>query len=183
MRTFSAPADLELHGTICLAFINNLQSDRLVPILEKHGLDHIDPTAWYSANEFMQTLNDLVKVGDFSSSFTAIGMEVGRIVDMPLQTSNPTLEDALHAWDLAYKGSHRNHHDSIGSVEVEVVNKKHYKTIHTHLYPDDFSYGIMYGFAKRFLPAGTEFSIYYDPNLPQRDHDLAPSTVIHIDWE
>lgn len=185
MRTFTAPPNLELIGVMASTFINNMQNDLTRPIIKQYGMENLDPNTWYPASIFMDTMNQLVKTGtNFSSAFVAIGMEIGKTLPIPPELQNATLGEILTAvWDAGYKAVHRNHHDNIGSIKVEKVSDKHYKTIHDHLYPDDFSYGIAYGFCKRFLPQGVHFKVYYDPNLPQRDNHNADITVIHIQWE
>jgi hypothetical protein len=52
------------------------------------------------------------------------------------------------------------------------------------VYPDDMSYGILYGYARRFLPPGTKFKVYYDPDVLPRDQGGSENyTIIHISWE
>lgn len=180
MPKYSAPPEVELSGITAISFVANIQRDETIPILARHGLADIDPNSWYPAHKFMDALSDLSELGNMSSNFVAIGMEVAKLTPFPEHVK--TLEDVLLAWDDAYKTVHRNHHNNIGSVKLEKLGDTHFITIHDHLYPDDFSYGIVYGFANRFLPAGTDFRVSYDPDLPQRDRDGAKTTVIHISW-
>jgi hypothetical protein len=185
MRKLTAPPDVEIIGLMANAYIHNLQNKDTLPIFEKYGMTDIDLNTWYPANQFMDALNEMVASGkNYSSAFVAIGMEIGKTLPMPPELANPTLGDVLTlVWDAGYKAVHRNHDGNIGGVATEKINDKHYKTIHTHLYFDDMSYGIAYAFAKRFLPEGTHFTVYYDPDLPQRDMDDAETTVLHIKWE
>ncbi|HRF98075.1 MAG TPA: hypothetical protein PLZ51_22870 [Aggregatilineales bacterium] len=185
MKKFTAPPNVELAGFMAMTFIHNLQNKDTLPIFEKYGFSDIDPNKWYSASQLMDAMNEMVATGkNYSSAFVAIGMEIGKTLPMPPELANPTLGDVLTlVWDMGYKSVHRNHDGNIGSIQTEKINDKHYTTIHDHLYPDDFSYGIAYGFAKRFLPEGTHFTVYYDSELPQRDMDDADTTVLHIKWE
>jgi hypothetical protein len=185
MKKFTAPPNVELAGYMAMSFINNLQSEETRHIIEKHGLGHIDPNAWYPAMQLMDAMNEMVATGqNFSSAFVAIGMGIAKALPMPPEMPNPTLGEVLmHVWDTGYLSVHRNHNNDIGHIKTEKVDEKHYITTHDHLYPDDFSYGIAYGFAKRFLPEGVPFKVYYDPDLPQRDEDDADVTVIHVKWE
>ena len=117
------------------------------------------------------------------SSLVAIGIEVGLMTPMPadLAEENPTLEDVLMRWNDMYQMLHRN--ADVGSIVVEKVGEKHIKTIHTVVYPDDMSYGVLYGYGRRFLPPGTFFKVYYDPDFPPRDRGGKDATIIHIEWE
>ena len=54
----------------------------------------------------------------------------------------------------------------------------------TDPYPDDFNYGIMYGFALRYLPPHSDFIVSYDPQVTPRDRGGEQGcTVIHIRWK
>ncbi|GAB4512243.1 MAG: hypothetical protein OHK0046_11480 [Anaerolineae bacterium] len=181
MRKFTSPPGLELAGYMTMTFVNNLQSVETTPVLARHGLANLDPNGWYPASKFMDALNELTHHDNRSANFVAIGLEVGKATPFPPDVR--TLEDALLGWDKAYKSVHRNHHNDIGSVKLQKVSPSHFKTIHDHLYPDDFSYGIIYGFAQRFLPQSVFFKVYYDLDLPRRDIDNADQTVIHIEWD
>jgi hypothetical protein len=158
-----------------------LQADETKPIMAKYGLDNLEPEKWYPAHLWMDALNELSKMPNVSSNFVAIGMEIGKIVPMPPDMPNPTLGQVLMIWDGLYQYLHRN--GDAGQIKCEKVSDQHYKTIHTDLYPDEFSYGILYGYARRFLPPRTPFKIYFDPNLPRRDANNAAMTVIHTSWE
>lgn len=182
MRILTAPANVELIGFMTMAFISNLQSSETLPVFQKHGLGSVEPYNWYSATTFMDALNELAEHDNLSSNLIAIGMEVGKNVPVPPDNPNPTLEEMLYGWDVAYTSLHRNHHDNIGGIAVEKVAEKHYKTIHTHLYPDDMSYGIAYGYARRFLPKGTSFNVFYEPNVPRLDEGDGKNTIIHVKW-
>ena len=88
----------------------------------------------------------------------------------------------LMRWDDMYQMLHRN--ADVGGITVEKIAEKHYKTSHTVIYPDDMSYGVLFGFARRFLPPGTPFKVYYDPEIPPRDRGgEQDATIIHIEWE
>ncbi len=85
-------------------------------------------------------------------------------------------------WDALYKALHGNFAGDIGNIITTKISDTHYTCTNSDLYPDDLAYGIIYGYAKRFLPRGTAFKVYYDANAPQRDRDSAPSSVLHVEW-
>jgi hypothetical protein len=183
MRNLTAPANVELIGFMTMAFISNLQSSETLPVFQKHGLGSVEPDGWYRATTFMDAMNELAEHENLSSNLIAIGMQVGKTVPVPPDDPNPTLEIMLYGWDEAYSSLHRNHNGNIGSIVAEKVTDKHYKTTHTHLYPDDMSYGIAYAYARRFLPKGASFKVYYEPNVRRLDEGGGKSTIIHINWE
>jgi hypothetical protein len=182
MRHLTAPADLELLGAMTTVFVNNLQGMETAPVFQKYGLVNLDPQQWYPAYKFMDAMNELAVHGNISSNMLAIGMEVGKITPLPPEMSNPTLGEVLMMWNDLYHAVHRGHKGNIGKIVCEKVSDSHYTTSHTDLYPDDFSYGIVYGFARRFLPHGSRFRVYYENEAKRRDLGTADITVIHVQW-
>lgn len=182
MRTFYAPPYVELAGFMTAVFVDNLQGGETLPIFEKYGLVNLDPNGFYPTHRFMDAMNELALQANINSNLMAVGLEVGKIAPLVRPVDNPTLADALSQWNDMYHVLHQNHQDQIGQIEVEKVSDTHYKTIHTDLYPDDFTYGIAYSFARRFLPPGTQFTVFYDPDVPQRDEHGGEKTVIHVKW-
>jgi hypothetical protein len=181
MRQLGCPPSLEVLGTNLSAFLVNLQADETRPIMQRHGLDNIQQDKWYPAHKWMEALNQLAREVNLSSNLVAIGMEIGKIVPMPPGVENPDLPQVLTLWDGVYQYLHRN--GDAGKIVCEKVNDKHYTTTHTDLYPDDFTYGIIYGYAKRFLPPGTRFKVFYDEKITPRDRGGTGPTVIHVSWE
>jgi hypothetical protein len=43
------------------------------------------------------------------------------------------------------------------------------------------TYGIIYGLAKRLLPAGIQFSVKYEEGQPNRDRG-GDKSIIHVRW-
>ena len=78
---------------------------------------------------------------------------------------------------MTYHSAHRN--GDIGHVIGERVEDKYYRINLEDIYPDDMTYGIIYGFAKRLLPSGTQFSVKYDEGQPNRDRG-GEKTIIHV---
>lgn len=180
MRQLTCDPKTETLGLNALAFTSNLRSEDTTPIMEKHGLANLQPTDWFATQKLLDALNDLGKDPNFMSGLVAMGMAVGKIV--PIEQENPTLGEVLMVWDGIYQGLHRN--GEAGHLKCEKEDDKHYKLTFTDLYPDDFSYGIMYGYAQRFLPPGADFTIFYEPNVRTRDQGGTQGhTVIHAKWK
>jgi hypothetical protein len=180
MRHFTCAPEIEFIGQNLRAFTDNLQGDEVGPIVAKYGLANADPNGWYKARPWMDAMNELAQHPNFSSNMVAIGMKIGEIVPMPPTLPNPTLGEVLQAWDGIYQYIHRG--GDVGKIVCTKIDDKHYTTTHTDLYPDDFSYGIVYGYARRFLPRGARFKVHYDEEVKPRDHG-GPITIIHVRWE
>ena len=182
MRKLFAPPTLEISGIFTRAFVDNLQTDETRPIFKRYGLEDTDANEWYPTPPFMEAMNELAGLQNLSSNMVAIGMEIG--ARFPLaEGHNPTLADGLMGWNAVYHGAHRGYDGDIGDITAVKVTDNHYRTIHTHLYPDDFVYGVGYTLARRYSPPGHQFKVYYDPDLPSRDVDGSETTTIHFTWD
>ncbi len=182
MRKYTAPQGAETIGLLLMAFYDNLEGENTLPIMEKHGVVNLDPQKWYPTQMLLDALNDLSQSPGFMFNMTAIGKKTGETVPVPPEMEHPTLAQVLQIWDSLYQMLHRN--ADCGCIRVEKVSDKHYKTIHTVVYPDAMSYGVLYAYGQRFLPPGTHFKVYYDPAVPARDYGgQGNATIIHIEWE
>jgi hypothetical protein len=181
MRELTCPAESETIGVNATAFFDNLRDFDTKPIMEKHGLLDLKPDEWFPTRRYLNALNDLAKYPSVMSNLVAIGIEVGMMTPLPPDLENPTLEQVLMRWNDMYQFLHRN--ADVGGITVEKIGKKHFKTTHTVVYPDDMSYGVLYGYGRRFLPPGTAFKVYYDTEHPPRDRGGKDATIIHIEWE
>lgn len=180
MRTLSCDPRAETLGVNILAFFHGLRSVEIAPIIEKHELDGIRQGDWIPTFHFIDALNELSESTEFTSALVGIGMEVGAI--LPIPGNNPGLSDALMTWNDIYQGLHRN--ADVGQIVCEKLDDQYYTLTLTDIYPDDFSYGMAYGYARRFLPPGMNFSVAYDLDIRPRDRGgETGKTVIHIKWE
>ncbi len=181
MRKLTCPLTVETIGVNLKAFSENLQSDETKPVMQKYGLLDTLPYEWYSGHTLLEALNELIAQPNFTFNFVAIGMEIGKICPLPPELKDPSIGQVLMVWNDIYQGIHRN--GDVGLIRCEAVGSKHYRAVLTDVYPDDFSYGILYGFARRFLPTGTHFKVFYDKEITPRDQGSNGPTIIHLTWE
>ncbi len=182
MRTLTCPPEAETLGVNFHAFTENLHGEFTRPIMEKHKVADVEPFGWYPAVNLLNALNEIAANPNVVFNMVAIGMKIGENTPLPPEMENPALEDVLMVWDDMYQSLHRN--GDMGGIKCEKLGEKHYSTAHTNPYPDDMSYGILYAYAKRFLPEGTHFTVSYDPESPARDYGgTSDATIINIRWE
>lgn len=182
MRKLSCPPEAETLGALLHAFTDNLQGEDTRPIVEKHEIADVDPNGWYRVMNLLNALNEIAENPNVVFNMVAIGMKIGEVVPMPPEMKDPSLPDVLMIWDDLYQGLHRN--ANLGDIVCKKVADKHYTTTHSNPYPDDMSYGILYAYGKRFLPTGTQFTVFYDQDSPARDYGgTSDTTIIHIKWE
>lgn len=179
MRTLTVEANVEIIGITMNSIIENIRADHIQPFLEKHSLTKIDKEKWYPAEKWIGVMND---IGDDASSgdFVAIGMKVAENVVLPPQLQDAPLGKVLQMWDVVYKKQHRG--DNIGGREVEKISETKYRATLTDIYPDDMSYGVAFGWCKRFLPSGTDFTVSYQNIDDTRDRGNSDSTILIIEW-
>ncbi len=173
--------ETEVIGQAMLSIVENLQQESIKPFLVRHNLTHIEPETWYPAERFVNLLREISDASGGMGNLTAIGMAISTKLLMPPDLENAPLSVILSLWNDLYHMQHRN--GNIGEVQVEKITETHYRTIHTHLYPDDVTWGLAYGMAKRFLPYGTEFTVLYEPPAPRLDYGDGDRTIIDVKWE
>jgi hypothetical protein len=181
MRKLVSPPGAEVVGINIRAFADNLQSFETKPVMQKYGFVDVAPDGWYPLQRLMDGLNEIAECPGMSANMVAIGMKVGTITPAAPHLPNPTLWDVLTCWNDVYQMIHRK--GDVGQIVAEKVDDKHYRIVHTCLYPDDFNYGMVYGYARRFLPPGTDFTVFYDPDITPRDQGGNGPTIIHVTWE
>ncbi|NDJ61389.1 MAG: hypothetical protein GYB67_09700 [Chloroflexi bacterium] len=180
MRILTCDPHAEVRGLALLAFVNNLNADEIRPTLERHGIGEVDPDRWYPMQNWLNVLNDLSHQDNHSSNLVAVGLAVANQPILPPELdASAALHQVLLNWNNSYQSLHRG--ADVGYHHIEKVSETHYRATSTALYPDDFFYGVAYGFARRFLPPDVDFSVAFDDDTPNLD-DGGENTVINIKW-
>lgn len=178
--TYTSPdPHTEVIGQNVLSFVQNVNANVIRPVLDSHGLSHIEPDKWYPLQRWRNVLSDLAGESNAMFNMVAVGMAISETAVLPPGAEQLSLEQILFAINDIYQ---LQHHGQVGSVRTEKISDKHLKLTVCVPYPDDLEYGTTYGFARRFLPKGTLFTVEYDQDLPRHDQG-GDSTVIHITWE
>ncbi len=181
MRHLTCDPNIEIIGATVLGIVENLQSDEIQPLLGKHGLANVQPNEWYPAERWLSVMNDLADNPNTTQNYVAVGMSIAERVVLPPELQSATLPQILTAWDDIYQMQHRG--GDIGHVRIEKLSETKYRTIHIHLYPDDLTYGIAYGWSRRFLPKGTHFTVMYEDINNRLDSGEGTETSILVEWE
>lgn len=171
--------DAEVLGQAMLAFVQSVNFDEFQKILEQHNLNKIDPEKWYHQQIWLDVFNDIDQKKGASSNLVSIGMKVIETMATPPEFDNMPFLDQLRAFGGAYQANNRG--KGIGEIQTEVLSDTHVIMHDGTPYPDDFVYGAYYAMARRFLPEGTQFSVYFDETAPKRK-DGAKESLVHIKW-
>lgn len=178
-RYMAFDPESEVIGASALAFITNMNHDDMEAILEKHGLNQIEPQQWYPVQSILDVMSDISKEGDASSNLVAIGMEASELglKRLPDHFRSLSLFEFLGIYDNWYKEVHRN--TKTGYVKTEQVDEN-YLIIRAKLpYPDDLLYGIFFSYARNLAPQGKSISLSYDAEIQRRDEG-GEETTFHL---
>jgi len=180
MRHLTCDPDVKVVGGNILSVLQNVNAKEIHPYAVKHELGDVKADEWYPLTQWLDMMNDLIENTYFMSNLVAIGMSLAEKVNLPPHMQDATYEDILLAWDDIYHHQHQG--DNIGNHHIEKISDTQFKCTFTDVYPDDLKYGIAYGFARRFLPKGTQIIIEYDDLNNRMDEGSSPETVMHISW-
>jgi len=179
MPTYTCDPHVELNGHTARSFMINLRAEGMKPLLEKYGLANIDPEQWYPLRDVLAVLSELAGKGSSMFDFVSLGLAAAQVSPIPPEIEQLPLEQFLMMYEKIYPTRHRN--GDAGTVRAEQLGERHVKMIFDVAYPDDLMYGLMYGFARRFLPPDTRFRVKYDEATLRREQG-GKETVIHITW-
>lgn len=177
MTQYTCDPETELMGRTALSLIENIQHQNIEPILIKHNLNSINPDAWYKMQDVLNVLSEISEGANSMSNFVSIGIAAAELSVLPPEMEKMSVGEILAAYGKIYKLRHRG--GDAGEVIPEKISDKHYKITTNTPYPDDVFYGVMYGYVRRFRPAGAHFVVSYDENVTRRD-DGGEYTVVHI---
>jgi hypothetical protein len=169
----------EIIGQSLIAIANAIGSEEFIDIFIQHHLTNVDPTQWYPEQQFLDVLSDIAERGGGMFDFVSIGMNMIANGVFPPALDTMPFEQIISnsaAFALNTRGPKPK------SMKIDVLGPKHIVRRYIAPEPDDYWYGVAYGYAKRFLAPGVKFRVYYDPNVPRRDNG-GEETLVHIEWE
>jgi len=177
---YTCDPNAEIIGQNLMSTVVHINKENVQPILEKHGLVNIDPEKWYPLQTWMDVLNDIEETGSSMSDFVSLGLAIAETAVLPPEIENASFEEFCAGMDYAYQMNHRG--GDVGHYVAEKIADGHMKVTVTAPYPDDQAYGVLYGFARRFLPTSTDFVVEYDENIPRKEMG-GTETIVHITWD
>lgn len=179
MRPYECDPNTELTGQTALALTQNINYQNIQAIIERHHMTQIDPQKWYPLQDLLDILKEIAVESNSTFNFVSIGMAAVEVGHIPPEIAQLSLEEFLHQYDKIYKMRHR--HGDAGSITTEKVAPNHLRVTLKIPYPDDVFYGVIYAYARRFLPTGTRVVVKYDETQP-RMAEGGPSTILHVMW-
>lgn len=143
-------------GGLVMSFAHNLRADVIQPILMKHGLDHIDPTAWYSQQKVLNVFRNIESNFSFEE-LVAIGISTAELNPLPLEYNS--IEAVVAGSDAIYKLGCRHTNPNEGMV-VNRVAERYYQIVFNVPLPSFVVYGTLYGLIRRVKGRNEDPHIY-----------------------
>jgi hypothetical protein len=182
MHDFKCNPEMEISGQTLQAYVNNVQADIIRPIFRKYRmLPDIESKKWYPLQPVLDVLKELSKSSNATTNLVAIGVKIAEYGVEPEDIIEAPLPVVLEHWQDHMDISFRN--GDPGKIITEKVHDKFYKVTQINLFPDDFCYGLAYGFARSRLPLGTNFKVWYEEGVNRIDDGGGDKTVICVEWE
>ncbi len=146
--------------------------DRILETLRRHGITDIKDDQWYPQSAVLAALKEFGE----TSNLVSVGTQVIKHTLFPPEVDS--IDKALASIDVAYKMNHRG---EVGYYHSEVRGPRHIVMKCKNPYPCDFDYGLIYGVAKRFLPAGGDLIVEHDADGTCRKKG-SETCVYHVTW-
>jgi hypothetical protein len=177
-RSFSA--DSEILGQTMLDLASAIGSENFLPIFEKHGMGDIDPDRWYPIPELLLAIDEVSQRAGSMLDLVSLGMKGAEMAVVPPEFYELSIPELFQAMNDAYRVNVRG--TDPGEIKCEILSDHHIRLSVRVPFPDDEWYGVCYGYMRRFAPPETQFTVYYDDDIPRRDQG-GDVTVIHVEWE
>lgn len=169
----------EVIGQTMIAFSENMESDVILPLLEKRGLATIDPEAWYPHQVWMDILKEMADTlgeGSATTAFVAFGRKVVETAVMPPEIN--TIPDVLNALHAIHHANLKNIPEEEGYM-IEQRGPQHYLVYHNTPNPEEAIYGFLWGLAARFRGPNEVFVVRL---LEQNDRPDRARSVYEVKW-
>lgn len=139
--------DAEVRGVAILGMLRAL-GDRAMDLLQRHGLENVQPDGWYPQQLWLNALQDIAAAeSNVIFDFIAIAKEIAR--NIPLPDGIDSVEAVLLRESEVYRANNRH---CPGSISAKKVAEGHIEVTVCNPYPHAMMYGIVWGLATRFQP-------------------------------
>jgi hypothetical protein len=177
-QRFVAPSlEAEAKGVVLTAFMHNLRSEDIAPILARYELSNIDPDQWYPMQLALNIQRDIYYSNEsVSEKLVAGGIQFAQNWSFPGEAKSVT--EALYVLSQVSSRASRNTPEGYGYI-LDRVSKNHLWMFYNTPYHEDGSYGLLWGLVNRFKPKQDLFvvRIIENPNP-----ELYPGTCFDIKW-
>jgi hypothetical protein len=176
IQKFETSPNGEVLGVAMLSLPACLKADEIMPLLERHGFAHIDPTKWYSQRDIIEMYKDIEQGRtNVSENLVSIGIKSVETMQFPPEVN--TMQSVIMAMAGSYHQVHRNTLPGEGT-QVKFLSDNHVHIILNTPYPEDIFYGYYWGLLKKYVPTGMSFRI----NQAENPYQDTPGIVYDVTW-
>ncbi len=164
-----APPGAEMVGQSIADWVDNLNREITDPVFKKHGLDNIDPEAWYSLEIVVDLYHEMLQSEGGGPALVAMGKASAGPVQEIFKFSS--YEEFLDGAGKPFKAAIRNIPDEYGLI-ITRRGDKHYEITNNSIVPNDMIYGYLWEMLKLVREPGQEYTFRplsgYSPGSTQR---------------
>ena len=146
--------------------------NEILKALQHHDITDIQDDQWYPQSAVLAALQEFGE----TANMVSVGTQVIKHTVFPPDVDS--IEKALMAIDIAYHMNHRN--GDVGYYRAEMQGPRHIVMECKNPYPCDFDYGLIYGVARRFLPADGDLVVEHAPGDCRKDG--TDVCIYHVTW-
>jgi len=162
VKQFQTSPKTELKGHILLGWLNNQLAEYTQPRLAAHGVEEVDPDAWYPAQMFLDIMREVVESNE---NVTTVLVAVGKSVaeNMPVGDFS-SMDDFKNFIEGMHRGPSARYapaHENIFLIEED---GQHFVLNNTPMSND-----ILYGFIWELLRRNPIGGVNYYP-VPEKDY-------------
>ncbi len=179
MRYTVFSPDHEILGALIISYRNSINEPNYREIYTQLGLDQVLPDQWYPFQRQLDVFNTLAEREGSMMDFVSIALASVMGAPMPPEFDQMPFVQVMQAFNHSLAMVNRG--TDYGYTTINEVEPNHLRIDARYPAPDDILYGGVYGYAKRFLPKGTSFTLRYDETIPRREHG-GEVTVMHLMW-
>ncbi len=146
--------------------------------LNKYGLAETNVDEWWPFQIALDILSEMrVREGNFMG-LIAVGRTVPLFMSWPDEIDTVEKVFLTSNMNILLQTAHQGH---VGKYVCESIGPQHIRVASYTAYPSDFEYGLMYGFAQRFLPQDAPIVVYrsFSPSRLRGDDHC----VFDVTWE
>jgi hypothetical protein len=173
-------SDQTLKGMMIVGYKKAINSDEFAQYFERHGFADVDPNRWYLAQDLLDVFNDMLADAHGTLDFVSIGIAIAPNLGIPPTLDLHSPEQVFGFIGNAQAATTFTSHP--GYIRSEQIDKTHYTIRARTVMPDDMIYGVMYAFARGFVPTGSHISLTYTPDGKRRDFG-DEYTSMELKWE
>jgi hypothetical protein len=171
-----APPGSEMVGQSIADWVDNLEKEITDPVFKKHGLNDIDPEAWYSLEIVVDIYQEILQSDGGGMALVAMGKaSAGPVQEI---FNFESFEEFLNGADKPFRAAIRNIPDEYG-LTINRIADKHYKITNNSVVPNDMIYGYLWEILKLVRQPGQNYTFRpvsgYSPGSTER-------AVFELSW-